>query len=159
MTAAPARWPADGALPQERSRHAPSISWLELSELSSPGGAGEAAAPVLAIQAFVANGGRRPPARHRRSAASPGRTGSGGRVGRRGVVAFQSRSDRRAAQLRCIAWGSRSQPENAHGCSDSSVATQRSQTAGLPCGRSSPVARLGTVGFPTEQERSPARVS
>jgi hypothetical protein len=57
---------------------------LLLSEGSCPGDAGEAAALVLPIQEFVANGGGRPSRRRRGSAASPGRTGSRGRVGRRG---------------------------------------------------------------------------
>ncbi len=57
---------------------------LLVSERSCPGGAAEAAALVLATQDFVANGGWRPSCRRRRSAASPGRTGSRGRVGRRG---------------------------------------------------------------------------
>src|ERR1019366_6056747 len=42
------------------------------------------AALVLATQEFVANGGGRPSDRRRRSAASPGRTGSRGRGSRRG---------------------------------------------------------------------------
>jgi hypothetical protein len=45
---------------------------------------GEAAALVLAIQESVANGGGRPSGRRRRSAASQARTGSRGRVCRRG---------------------------------------------------------------------------
>src|SRR5664279_1190727 len=49
-----------------------------------PDGAGAAAALVLATQEFVANGRGRPSDRRRRSAAWPGRTGSRGRVGRRG---------------------------------------------------------------------------
>jgi hypothetical protein len=52
--------------------------------LQQSGRAGEAAALVLATQEFVANGGRRPSCRHRRSAAFPGRTDSRCRVGRRG---------------------------------------------------------------------------
>jgi hypothetical protein len=61
----------------------PTASWLVVSKGSCPGDAGEAAAVVLATQEFVANGvGRRSDRRHR-SAASPGRTGSRGRVGRR----------------------------------------------------------------------------
>ena len=56
---------------------------------AGPGGAAEAAALVLATQEFVANGGGRP-SRRRWSAASPGRTGSLGRVGQRGLVAFHS---------------------------------------------------------------------
>src|SRR2546423_3006550 len=39
---------------------------------------------MLATREFVANGGGRPLGRRRQSAASPGRTGSRGRVGRRG---------------------------------------------------------------------------
>jgi hypothetical protein len=57
---------------------------LVLSEVSSPGGAGEAAALVLATQEFVANGGGRSSLRRRRSAEAPGQTGSRGRDGRRG---------------------------------------------------------------------------
>ena len=41
-------------------------AWLLMSEVSSPGGAGEAAALVLATQEFVANGGGRPSDRRRR---------------------------------------------------------------------------------------------
>jgi hypothetical protein len=63
---------------------APALARLVLSEVSSPDGAGAAAALVLATQEFVANGRGRPSDRRRRSAAWPGRTGSRGRVGRRG---------------------------------------------------------------------------
>ena len=66
---------------------ATSLTWLLVSEVSSPGGAAEAAGLVLATQEFVANGGGRP-SRRRWSGASPGRTSSLGRVGQRGV-AFQ----------------------------------------------------------------------
>ena len=68
--------------PREQSRHAPPISWLELSEGSCPGDAGETAALVLAIHEFVANGGG--PRRRSRRAASPARTGSRGCAGLRG---------------------------------------------------------------------------
>lgn len=47
------------------------IARLRLSEVSSPGGAGEAAALVLATQEFVANGGGRPSGRRRWSAHRP----------------------------------------------------------------------------------------
>ena len=70
---------------------------------SSPGGVGEAAALVLATQEFVASGGGRPSDRRRRSAASPGRTGSHGRGSRRGwwrSVAAASRPARRAPAFR-----------------------------------------------------------
>ena len=59
-------------------------AWLLLSEVSSPGGAVEAAALVLAVQEFVASGGGWPSGRRRESAASPGRRVSSGRVGGRG---------------------------------------------------------------------------
>jgi len=55
-----------------------------LSGSGTPGDASEAAALVLATQEFVANGGGQPSCRRRRSAASPGRTGSRGGAGRRG---------------------------------------------------------------------------
>jgi len=74
------------ALPSCSRRHLSlrAHAWLLLSGRSSPGGAGEAAALVLAAQEFVANGGGRSSLRRRRSAASPGRRGSRGHVGRRG---------------------------------------------------------------------------
>jgi hypothetical protein len=58
--------------------------WPRYAWSGSPGGAGEAAALVFAIEESVANGGRRRSRRHRRNAASPGRAGSLGRVGQRG---------------------------------------------------------------------------
>jgi hypothetical protein len=69
---------------EEQPRRGQAIARLELSGGSSPSGAREAAALVLATREFVANGGGRPSRRRRRSVASPGRTGSRGRVGRRG---------------------------------------------------------------------------
>ena len=79
-------------------------TWLLLSEVSSPGDAREAAALVLATQEFVANGGGRPSCRRRQSAASPGRTGSRGRVGRRGWCPCRSLAGRSrpARECRCF---------------------------------------------------------
>ncbi len=68
----------------EQPRRRQATAWLRLSEVSSPGGAVEAAALVLAIQEFVASGGGRASGRRRQSAASPGRRVSSGRVGGRG---------------------------------------------------------------------------
>ena len=59
-------------------------TWLLHAWSRSPGDAGEAAALVLATEEFVASDGRRTSCRRRQSAASPGRTGSRGRVGPRG---------------------------------------------------------------------------
>jgi hypothetical protein len=64
---------------QSRSRW-----WTTVLSVHASRGHGGAAALVLATQEFVANGGRRPSCRRRRSAGSPGRTGSLGRVGQRG---------------------------------------------------------------------------
>jgi hypothetical protein len=73
-----------GCLAQIRARRRARVWWPPLSVVSSPGGTGEAAALVLATQEFVANGGGRSSLRRRRSAESPGRTGSRGRDGRCG---------------------------------------------------------------------------
>jgi hypothetical protein len=62
--------------------------WLVVSEVSSPGDAGGAAALVLAIQEFVANGRRS--GRQRQSAASPERAAVAVSVGV--ALAFQSDS-------------------------------------------------------------------
>jgi hypothetical protein len=67
-----------------RGPHGRQCARLPLSEGSSPGDASEAAPLVRSIQEFVASGGGRPSGRRRRSAVSPGRTGSRGRVGGRG---------------------------------------------------------------------------
>jgi hypothetical protein len=73
-----------GWLPRTNSAPwAARVWWPPLSEGSSPGDSGEAAALVLAIQEFVVSGGGGR-GRRRQSAASPGRTGSRGRVGQRG---------------------------------------------------------------------------
>ncbi len=60
------------------------VSWLPVSEVSSPGGDGEAAALVLATQEFVANTGGRPLRPAALECCIAGRTGSLGRVGQRG---------------------------------------------------------------------------
>ena len=64
------------------ARRLPRTTPLRLKQQSTD--ASEAAALVLATQGFVADGGGRRSDRRRRSAASPGRTGSLGRLGRRG---------------------------------------------------------------------------
>jgi hypothetical protein len=70
------------------------VTLLDLSESGSATPAGAAAALVLAIQEFVANGGGRPSRRRRRSAASRGRMSSRGCAGRRGCSAFDYRTRR-----------------------------------------------------------------
>jgi hypothetical protein len=85
----------------------PVPAWPVLSEGSSPGYAGAAAALVLATQAFVANGGRRPSGRRPQSAASPGRTGSRGSDGRRDCwrskTGSRSRSDQTSGSTGALA--------------------------------------------------------
>ena len=84
---APAARPGvDRWFPPIRAMSSSRIRWPPLSGGSSPSGAREAAALVLAAHEFVANGGRRPSRRPRQSAASPGGTGSRGRVGGRGSL-------------------------------------------------------------------------
>jgi hypothetical protein len=120
----------DGArAPDERA-------WPVLSESGSPGGAGEAAALVLATQEFVANCGGRPSDRRRRSAASPGRTGSRGRVGRHGCcVPKRKRQSARCGRTRLLdlreSGSDAVGAERCRNCSDAVVST------GLPLGTSS----------------------
>ena len=69
-------------------------TWLVLSGSSCPGRASEAAALVLAVQEFVANGEERPSGRRPPGAASPRRTSSRDCAGRRGCWAFDHRTRR-----------------------------------------------------------------
>ena len=75
-----------------RCAWAPASPCVPLSECSTPDGAGEAAARVLATRESVANGGGWPRGRRRHGAASPGRTGSRGRVGRLGWWRSEARA-------------------------------------------------------------------
>jgi hypothetical protein len=102
-----------------------------LSEVSSPGGAAEAAALVLATQEFVTNGGGRA-SRRRWSAASPGRTGSLGRVGQRGLVAFQlANLAASSPDFRVLGWMRWSRPAG-----DTAHPRPRRQREHRPAGRS-----------------------
>jgi len=91
----------EGSSPRQMRSRGRLRTWPRYAYSSSPGCAGEeAAALVLATQEFVANSGRLPSHRRRRSAASPGRTGSRDRVARRGGgVPLRQRAVPRAALL------------------------------------------------------------
>ncbi len=74
----------EGAIALRAVTAASAIAWPRLSEVSSPGGDGEAVALVLATQEFVANTGGRPLRPAALECCLAGRTGSLGRVGQRG---------------------------------------------------------------------------
>jgi hypothetical protein len=91
-------------------------AWLLLSEVSSPGGAGAAAALAFATQEFVAKRWRAAVTSAPPECSSPGRTGSLGRVGQRGCWRSRPVAPSQAPQT----------PPRSGGCGSLAVAARTS---------------------------------